>query len=105
MPQSSTLSIGMDGHKDSIAVAYVLKHTTLRFSPAVPSVRASTISTNSSGTCRPKANLWALSMKQECGYWLYRYLTPKGHICWVVAPSLIPTKPGDRVKTNRRDAI
>jgi transposase len=40
-----------------------------------------------------------------CGYWLYRYLTKKGHVCWVVAPSLIPTKAGDRVKTNRRDAI
>src|SRR5262249_49958272 len=40
-----------------------------------------------------------------CGSWLYRYLTTKGHVCRVVAPSLIPTKPGDRVTTNRRDAI
>ena len=39
-----------------------------------------------------------------CGYWLYRYLTKKGFVCWVVAPSLIPKKPGDRVKTDRRDA-
>ena len=40
-----------------------------------------------------------------CGYWLYRYLTKKGHVCWVVAPSLIPKKAGDRVKTDRRDAV
>jgi transposase len=40
-----------------------------------------------------------------CGYWLYRYLTKKGHDCWVVAPSLIPKKAGDRVKTDRRDAM
>jgi len=40
-----------------------------------------------------------------CGYWLYRYLTKKGHICWVVAPSLIPKKAGDRLKTDRRDAV
>ena len=40
-----------------------------------------------------------------CGYWLYRYLTRKGFTCYVVAPSLIPRKPGDRVKTDRRDAI
>lgn len=40
-----------------------------------------------------------------CGYWLYRYLTKKGHVCWVVAPSLIPKKAGDRVNTDRRDAI
>jgi transposase len=39
-----------------------------------------------------------------CGYWLYRYLTKKGLKCWVVAPSPIPKKAGDRVKTDRRDA-
>src|SRR5215510_2266525 len=33
-----------------------------------------------------------------CGYWLSRYLTKKGYDCWVVAPSLIPKKAGDRVK-------
>jgi transposase len=38
------------------------------------------------------------------GYGLYRQLTTLGHDCTVVAPSLIPRKPGDRVKTNRRDA-
>ena len=40
-----------------------------------------------------------------CGYWLYRYLARKGLSCHVVAPSLIPRKPGDRVKTDRRDAV
>ncbi len=40
-----------------------------------------------------------------CGSWLYRYLSKKGDVCWVVAPSLIPQKAGDRVKTDRRDAI
>ena len=39
-----------------------------------------------------------------CGYGLYRYLTKKGFDCQVVAPSLVPKKPGDRVKTDRRDA-
>ena len=39
------------------------------------------------------------------GYGLYRQLTTLGHRCTVVAPSLIPRKPGDRVKTNRRDAM
>ena len=39
-----------------------------------------------------------------CGYGLYRQITSLGHECDVVAPSLIPTKPGDRVKTDRRDA-
>ena len=39
------------------------------------------------------------------GYGLHRLLTDLGHTCMVVAPSLIPKKPSDRVKTNRRDAI
>ena len=39
------------------------------------------------------------------GYGLYRQLTAMDHRCTVVAPSLIPTRPGDRVKTNRRDAL
>ena len=38
------------------------------------------------------------------GYGLFRWITDLGHECIVVAPSLIPSKPGDRVKTNRRDA-
>jgi transposase len=39
------------------------------------------------------------------GYGLYRLLRRLGHTCVVVAPSLIPKRPGDRVKTNRRDAV
>lgn len=40
-----------------------------------------------------------------CGYGIYRQLTKQGIACQVVAPSLIPTKAGDRVKTDRRDAV
>ncbi len=40
-----------------------------------------------------------------CGYGLYRQLTHKGFDCMVCAPSLIPSKPGDRVKTDQRDAV
>jgi len=38
------------------------------------------------------------------GYGLYRLIRSLGHACVVVAPSLIPKKAGDQVKTNRRDA-
>ena len=40
-----------------------------------------------------------------CGYGLARELTAAGYRCEVVAPSKIPQKPGDRVKTDRRDAL
>ena len=39
------------------------------------------------------------------GYGLYRQITGLGFECMVVAPSLIPKRPGDKVKTNRRDAV
>ena len=39
-----------------------------------------------------------------CGYDLYRRLTKAGYKCQVAAPALTPRKPGERVKTNRRDA-
>jgi transposase len=39
------------------------------------------------------------------GYGLHRQLTDLGQDCVVIAPSLIPKRPGERVKTNRRDAV
>ena len=56
---------------------------------------------------------WLKSLKGEvrvvyeagpCGYEMYRRLRRSGVRCEVAAPSLTPRKPGDRVKTNRRDA-
>jgi transposase len=40
-----------------------------------------------------------------CGYQIYRYLDAKGIHCSVVAPSMIPRRSGDRIKTDRRDAM
>jgi transposase len=39
-----------------------------------------------------------------CGFELHRQLTAMGVACEVIAPSLIPVKAGDRIKTDRRDA-
>jgi len=39
------------------------------------------------------------------GYGLQRQIAALGHECAVIAPSLIPKRPGERVKTNRRDAL
>lgn len=40
-----------------------------------------------------------------CGYGLYRQLRRLGHDCIVVAPALIARRPGDRIKTDRRDSL
>jgi transposase len=106
MAQSRTLSVGMDVQKESIAVASVAQE----YGAAVVSL--GTVGTRQ---CEIDKLIRQLQSKSQqlvfvsdagpCGYWLYRYLTKKGPGCWVVAPSLIPKKPGDRVKTDRRDAI
>jgi transposase len=103
---SKTLYVGLDVHKESIAVAYA------------PEERGSeVVSLGAIGTrqCDIDKLIRKLQSKGAtlvfvyeagpCGYWLYRYLTRKGLSGHVVAPSLIPRKPGDRVKTDRRDAV
>ncbi len=40
-----------------------------------------------------------------CGYEIYRHLTAQGFHCDVIAPSMTPKKSGDRIKTDRRDAL
>jgi transposase len=105
MSPSSTLYIGMDVHKDSIAVAYIAQEH------GAEVTYLGTIGTrqydidNLIRKMHSKAKqLIFVSEAGPCGYWLYRYLTKQGHHCWVVASSLIQKKAGDRVKTARRDA-
>src|SRR6266568_9243738 len=107
MEQSNkTLYVGLDVHKDSIAVAYA------------PEDRAAeVVSLGPIGTRQCDIDTLILRLESKgaapvfvyeagpCGYGLYRYLTGKGFACHVVAPSLIPRKAGDRVKTDRRDAM
>jgi transposase len=104
---SKILYVGLDVHKDSLAVAYA------------PDDRgAEVVSLGPIGTrqcdidklirklqSKGPATLVFVYEAGPCGYGLYRYLTGKGFACHVVAPSLIPRKAGDRVKTDRRDAM
>ena len=106
MSQSSTLFIGMDVHKDPNAVAYVSQdhgaHVT--YLGAI-GTRQCDIDQMIRKMQSKAKHLICIYEAGPCGYWLYRYPTKKGYDCWVVAPSLIPKKPGDRVKTNRSDAV
>ena len=106
MHQSSTLYVGMDVHKESIAVAYVAKdHDAEVISLGTFGTRQCDIDTLIRKLQSKAKHLVFVYEAGPCGYWLYRYLTKKDYVCWVVAPSLIPKKAGDRVKTDRRDAM
>ena len=106
MSQSSTLFIGMDVHKETIAVAYVAQeHGAEVTSLGTIGTRQCDIDHLVRKMQSKATHLIFVYEAGPCGYWLYRYLRKKGYDCWVVAPSLIPKKPGDRVKTDRRDAI
>jgi transposase len=106
MHNSSTLYVGLDVHKDSIAVAYVAKdHDAEVIYLGTIGTRQCDIDQLVRKLHSKAKHLVFVYEAGPCGYWLYRYLTKKGHVCWVVAPSLIPKKAGDRVKTDRRDAV
>jgi transposase len=98
--------VGLDVHKETIAVGYVAaeREAAVRF-----------LGTSGPRQCEIDKLIRKLPAKGKtlhfvyeagpCGYWLYRSLTKKDLKCWVVAPSQIPQKAGDRVKTDRRDAV
>jgi hypothetical protein len=106
MPQSPTLYGGMDVHQEAIAVASVAQ-----------AHGAEVVVLGSIGTRQCALDQLIRKMPSKathlvfayeagpCGDGLYRDLTKKGHLCWVVAPARLPQKAGDRVTTDRRDAI
>jgi len=103
---SKTVYVGLDVHKDSIAVAYAPED---RGAEVVALGAIGTRQSDVDKLIRKFESTGATLVfgyePGPCGYGLYRYLTGKGLACQVVAPSLIPRKAGDRVKTDRRDAI
>jgi len=98
--------VGLDVHKDTIAVAMaeagqrgeMREHGKIANTPAALRTLAAKLG-------RGGGELRFCYEAGPCGYGIQRQLTEGGHDCVVVAPSLIPRKPGDRIKTDRRDAI
>ena len=96
--------IGMDVHMERIAVATAGKHGAPRYygeiantSEALTKLAKKVVPCGSRAVFCYEAG--------PCGYGVYRQITDMGHRCDVIAPSLIPKKAGDRVKTDRRDAM
>jgi transposase len=96
----------MDVHKDAIAVAYVAQDHGAEVASLGPMGTRQCDSDQRIRKRQSKApHLLFVYEAGPCGSWLSRSLQKKDSDCWVVAPSLIPKKAGDRVKTDRRDAV
>jgi transposase len=100
--KKSTRFVGLDVHAATIAVAIAEPNGEVRSLGTIPhepeAVRK---------LLRKLAPLDTLRVCYEagpCGYPLYWQLTQLGVSCVVVAPTLVPVKAGDRIKTDRRDA-
>ncbi len=108
MSKHTITFIGLDTHKDFSEVATInddreSAHLCLG---RIPSTRqALTKLARRLQSQHPNSTLHFVYEAGPCGFWIYRLLTSLGHVCYVVAPSLIPKKPGERIKTDKRDAI
>lgn len=104
MQSDSTLFVGLDVHKDSITVAYAIGMGDVELLGKI-----GTMQIEVERLCKrlqAKArHVYVVYEAGPCGYGLYWQLVAKKFDCMVCAPSLIPRKPGDRIKTDRRDAI
>src|SRR6195952_195504 len=98
--------VGLDVHKETIAVAAADfgKREDVREYGKIANTPAS-LKQLTTKIGRGGRELRFCYEAGPCGYGIQRELAAAGHDCVVVAPSLIPRKPGDRIKTDRRDAI
>jgi transposase len=96
------LWVGLDVHALTIAVAVAMAGGEVRSLGVIPNT-AEAVSRRIRKLGKPQ-QLRVCYEAGPTGYVLYWQLTKLGVRCEVVAPTLIPVKPGDRVKTDRRDA-
>jgi transposase len=102
--KNTTKFIGLDVSKEKIAVAIAdVGREAPRYYGMIPHT-AEAIRSLVKKLGQPE-NLSMCYEAGPTGYPLYRLLTSIGVHCDIIAPSLIPQKPGERVKTDKRDAI
>lgn len=95
--------VGLDVHAETIAVAIADAEGEVRSVGVIPN-RPEAVA-KQFGRFGARAQLRVCYEAGPCGFVLQRQLTHLGIACDVIAPTLIPMKAGDRVKTDRRDAL
>jgi transposase len=96
--------IGLDVHKETIAVSIAPQDSTEVRRYGIIGGTLEAVDKLIKKLSREGIELRFVYEAGPCGFVLCRYLRSKGLVCIVVCPSLVPKKPSDRVKTDRRDA-
>src|SRR5512143_3279314 len=102
----SIIFCGLDVHKDSITIALADggRNGEIRSHGTISSDMAS-LDKAIRKFRRSGVELRFVYEAGPCGYEIYRHLIAQGLHCDVIAPSMIPKRSGDRIKTDRRDAV
>lgn len=97
--------VGLDVHKETIAVSVAEEGRggLVRYVGTIAN-RPDTIAAMADKLSHEATSVNYCYEAGGCGYTIYRQLTELGYPCIVVAPTKIPKKPGDRIKTDRRDS-
>src|SRR5437764_6204845 len=104
--EDRTVCVGLDTHKARIAVAVAEpgRAGEVRFRGEIAN-RPEAVRQRLERLAGKHGRLRVCYEAGPCGYGLHRQIIALGHDCAVVAPSLIPRKPGERVETDRCDAL
>ena len=103
LAHNSTTVVGLDVHKDSI-VAAILPARAAKVSEVINIGNSSLEIKRLVERITRRGAAEFVYEAGPCGYEIWRQITRMGTACSVIAPGLTPRKPGDRVKTDRRDA-
>src|SRR2546425_10300022 len=103
MEERSTF-VGLDVHKETIAVAVLLPGHEAPLEWQVPNDAGAIRRLATRLRHRAPGDIQCCYEAGPCGFTPQRQLAALGIGCTVIAPSLIPVKPGERIKTDRRDA-